>query len=106
MYWSLASKHIPTALPKGDSLVNSIDDEFIEKPEPLDQIRPDLPARLRDLVMACVQVKPQDRPANMTRVADRLDLIHAQLTASESLQDADFADDDEEEQHADARSRD
>ena len=81
MYWRLTGKHIPTALPKGDSLVGSLDDQFIEKPTPVSELNPDIPDRLATLIMACVEVDPDHRPADMGLVADRLDLIHAQLTA-------------------------
>lgn len=87
MYWVLTSTHIPTALPKGDSLVTSLDDEFIEKPRPVTELNPRVPQRLSDLIMECVQVDPEKRPENMDKVADRLDLIHAQIVAEESRRD-------------------
>jgi serine/threonine-protein kinase len=84
LYWILTNKHIPTALPKGDSLVSSLDDQFIEKPKPLNQLNPRVPDRLNDLVMRCVEVSPEDRPESMRDVAEGLDLIRAQLASSAS----------------------
>lgn len=97
MYWTLTSKHIPTALPKGDSLVSSLDDEFIEKPAPISELNPSAPPRLAELIMACVEVDPDRRPADMSQVADRLDLIYAQLVAQEQRRlGVPVVDDDEE----------
>jgi len=84
LYWILTSKHIPTALPKGDSLVSSLDDQFIERPKPLMESNPRVPQRLNDLVMECVEVAPEKRPETMRSVAERLDLIRAQLAAAAS----------------------
>jgi len=99
MYWVLTSKHIPTALPKGDTLVSSVEDDFIEKAKPVNALNPRIPDRLSDLVMQCVQVDPMKRPENMERVADRLDLILAQLRAEQEAKKGKAAvavDDDEE----------
>ena len=56
------------------------------------------PERLAELVMACVEIDPDHRPADMALVADRLDLIHAQLVAEQQAQHGVpvFDDDDEE----------
>jgi serine/threonine-protein kinase len=79
MYWVLTGTHIPTALPKGDSLVKSLDDEFIEKARPVGQVNTAVPGRLNDLVMQCIEVKEDNRPPDMQSVADRLDLIYAKI---------------------------
>jgi len=98
MYWCLTKRHIPTALPKGDSLVTSLDPEFIERPEPVRALNPGVPARLEELVGACVEPDPARRPADMAVVADRLDLIHAQLVADEArAKGVAVVEDDEEE---------
>jgi len=88
MYWCLTGKHIPTALPKGESLVSSLDPEFIEKPKPVIELNPKVPQRLSDLIMECVEVDPDRRPDTMAKVADRLDLMHAQLLAEDRLKGA------------------
>ncbi len=76
MYWVLTGRNIPTAMGlKNDALTNSIDESRIEPPVPVRQINPEVPERLETLVLECVRVRPEDRPANMHVVADRLDLI-------------------------------
>lgn len=97
MYWCLTKRNIPTALPKGDSLVSSLDPEFIERPEPVRALNPTVPTRLEDLVMACVEPDSERRPTDMAVVADRLDLIHAQLVAdAERAKGVAVVDDDDE----------
>ncbi len=99
MYWVLTGRHIPTALPKGDSLVGSLDDQFIEKPTPIHEFRKGIPPRLEELIMACVEVDPDKRPADMAVVADRLDLIHAQLLADANrAQGVSVVEDDDEDE--------
>lgn len=84
MYWVLTGKHIPTALPKGNSLVGSLDDEFIEKAVPVREINPDIPESLEDLIMHCIQVDIEDRPRSMVEVASKLDLLRAKTIAESS----------------------
>ncbi len=81
MYWTLTRKHIPTALPKGDSLMGSLDDNLIEKPKPACELNPRINDKLNDLIMQCVEVDPANRPASMDMVADRLELILGMLLA-------------------------
>lgn len=83
MYWTLTGQNIPTALPKGDtSLVGSLDDKFIERAKPVKDLNPRTPDKLADLIMACIEVDPEARPASMDDVFQRLDLIHAMLLAN------------------------
>jgi serine/threonine-protein kinase len=81
MYWTLTGRNIPTALPKGDSLMGSLDDKFIEKAKPVKELNPRTPDKLAELIMACIEVDPEARPASMDDVYQRLDLIHAMLVA-------------------------
>lgn len=81
MYWVLTRKHIPTALAKGDSLVGSLDDHLMTKPTPTIELNPRIPPKLNDLIMQCVEIDANDRPANMALVADRLNLIEGILRA-------------------------
>lgn len=81
MYWVLTRRHIPTALSKGDSVSQTIDDSLLEKPTPPKAINPRIPEALSDLIMQCVEVDPEKRPADMFTVAERLDLIRAMLKA-------------------------
>lgn len=85
MYWVLTGRHIPTALPKGDSLVSSLDDEMIERPAPVHELNNRVPERLSELVMECVEVDADKRPSDMQRVADRLDLIRAKIIADAKM---------------------
>ncbi len=88
MYWVLTHKNIPTAIPKGDSLVNALDDSLIERPKPIKQLSPMLPDMLAELVMQSVEVDADRRPESMRWVADRLGLIHAKLAAERRLRAA------------------
>lgn len=75
MYWVLAGAHIPTALPKDNSLLGSLDDNLIERPKPVIELNPGVDKRLNALVMECVEVDPDRRPGSMHDVADRLNLV-------------------------------
>lgn len=83
MYWTLTGRNIPTALPKGDSLVGSLDDKFIERAKSIKELNPRTPDKLADLIMSCVEVDPELRPASMDEVYQRLDLVHAMLRAGQ-----------------------
>jgi eukaryotic-like serine/threonine-protein kinase len=81
MYWTLTRRHIPTALAKEDSLMGSLDDSMIPRPVPAAEINPRIIPKLNELVMQCVEVNPDKRPASMDEVADRLNLILGILRA-------------------------
>ena len=81
LYWVLTGTNIPTAIPKGDSLVSSLDDNLIEKPKPIRDVAPQTPEQLADLVMQCVEVNPAKRPQSMEIVADKLEFMLARLRA-------------------------
>ncbi|MFM9994614.1 MAG: serine/threonine-protein kinase [Phycisphaerales bacterium] len=83
MYWTFTRKHIPTALAKETSLVGSLDDHMIEKPTPAIELNPRIHAKLNELIMQCVEVDPDKRPASMHTVADRINLIHGILRAEQ-----------------------
>ena len=75
MYWVLTRTRIPTALAAENSLVGSIDDDLLEKPKPAMLINPKINKHLNDLIMECVEVRPENRPPSMEQVADRLNLV-------------------------------
>jgi serine/threonine-protein kinase len=79
MYWCLTQKHIPTALPKDDSLLPSLEDQFIEKPTPIEELNPRVPKGLCELVTHCVQVIPRSRPDDMNEVIERLQVVKADV---------------------------
>jgi len=97
MYWTLTGKHIPTAMPKGDSLVSSLDDSMIEKPKPVQELNPKVPDRLAELIHQCVEVSPEYRPGTMQEVADTLDLVRAKLLADQRRASGETIQDDDDE---------
>lgn len=88
MYWTVTGKHVPTALPRGDSLLSRIDDNLIPRPKPASELNPRVPAKLNELVMHCVEINPSDRPNDMVYVAEQLDLIRAMILARQQEGDA------------------
>lgn len=85
MYWVLTAKYVPTAMAKdSESLVASLDDKFIEKPKSVRELNPRCPELLSDLIMACVQIDPEARPADMDEIYQRLDLVRAKMAAAAS----------------------
>ena len=88
MYWCLTQKHIPTALPKDDSLLPSLEDQFIEKPTPIEELNPRVPKPLCDLVMHCVAVLPRARPEDMNEVIERLQIVKADVRRASVDRDA------------------
>lgn len=81
MYWTFTRKHIPTALAKETSLVGSLDDHLMDRPQPASELNPRIHPKLNELIMQCVEIDPEKRPPAMHWVADRLNLIHGILRA-------------------------
>ena len=81
MYWVMTGRNIPTALAKEDSLVGSLETHLIERAKPVVEMNSDVNDRLNDLIMQCVEPNPEQRPRDMHRVADRLNLILGILRA-------------------------
>ena len=79
LYWVLTKQNIPTAMPKGDSLVSRLDDHMIEKATPPQVLNPRVPEPLSDLVMKCIAVDPAERPAGMAAVLAALEKAAEQL---------------------------
>lgn len=92
-YWVLVGEVIPTALPPKDennSLYSgAIDPAMVKLPVPPAERLPHggrrgnayaVPKSLSDLIMECIQVRPEDRAPSMEWVAERLEEIHATLT--------------------------
>lgn len=92
MYWVLTRKNVPTALGRGDSLMGSKDDNLIERPQPTVTLNPRIPPMLDELIMKCVEIDSEKRPASMHDVAERLELILGKLRAERSIRDVDPAD--------------
>jgi len=89
MYWVLTGTHIPTAMPKGNSLVSSLDDDFIERPRPVHELCPAVHPKLEELIMECVEVDSARRPGDMHAVVDRLNLILGILRAADEREKTD-----------------
>ncbi len=90
MYAICTGQNVPTALAKGDKLVGSLDDNLIEKPKAAIELNPKINPKLNELIMQCVEVNPDKRPASMHAVADRLNLIHALLIAENNRKTGEF----------------
>ena len=71
LYWTLTGKPITTVLPKKGNLTMKSDLHV----KPPDQINPNVPKPLSNLVIDCVDIHPANRPMSMTEVSNRLDLI-------------------------------
>jgi len=95
MYWVLTHKHIPTAIPKGDSLVSSLEDSRIERPAPPAEVNQRIPLALSDLIMECIEVAPADRPESMQdvlavleNVEDEIQMMHEPAKPSNEAESA------------------
>jgi serine/threonine-protein kinase len=71
LYWTITGKPIPTCLPKTGGAV-LITDQAVPLPE---ELNPATPIPLSRLVMDCIQIQPNRRPATMTEVASRLSVV-------------------------------
>jgi serine/threonine-protein kinase len=75
MYFLLTGQKVPTAMAAGgDSLTGALQDSRIARARPVKELRPDVPEKLGELVMQCVEVDPDQRP-EMSAVVSRLDLV-------------------------------
>lgn len=94
-YWVLVGEVIPTSLPPKDennSLYSgAIDPDMVKLPVPPAQRLPEggrrgnsygVPDSLSDLIMECIQLRPDERASSMEHVAERLDEIAAQLAGA------------------------
>jgi serine/threonine protein kinase len=73
LYWALCKRKLPTlfTLKKGDNSILS--DELMAAPH---TINSRIPESLSNFVMECVRTSPSKRPADMTDVSRRLEIIH------------------------------
>lgn len=85
MYWAFTKKHVPTALGRGDSLVDHVDDSLMERPKRLVEINKRIPDYIDNLVMQCVEIDPAERPSDMNEVAERLNLLKGKVLAEMEL---------------------
>jgi serine/threonine-protein kinase len=85
MYWALTRRFVPTALAKGDSLLDHVDTSMMEKPKPTTAYNPRVPELFDKLIMDCVEIEPAMRPDSMHQVAERLNLIRGKMLAEAEL---------------------
>ena len=73
MYWALTGRNIPTLIPKkvDVGLATPLAESF-QTPH---EIYRKIPQSVSQLVMDCIQQKPADRPANMSEIIARLDMM-------------------------------
>jgi len=71
MYWALTGKHVPTLIPKTNSLGLPVPQKRREPNE----IKKQIPPGVSRLVMDCIEDDPMKRPRNMAVVISRLDLM-------------------------------
>ena len=72
MYWALTGKNIPTMIPQADGLLGGVKDSKAVAPH---HIYKQIPLGISKLVMDCVKKNPNQRPAKMTEIVSRLDLL-------------------------------
>ena len=76
LYWVLVRGNIPCALPAGETNPDMrVKPSQIRMPRPLHETDARVPEEFTDLVLGCIQVKPEARIPGMDLVADRLDAI-------------------------------
>lgn len=78
MYWALTGKHIPTLIPKKNSLGLPIP----QRRQAPHELRKQLPIGVSKLVMDCIKDDPSERPRDMMTVISRLDLLVHSILAS------------------------
>ena len=79
MYWALTGKHVPTLIPKKNSLGLPIP-QHRRAPH---ELRKQLPIGVSKLVMDCIKDDPSERPRNMMTVMSRLDLLVHSILAGQ-----------------------
>jgi len=76
IYWALTGKYVPTLIPKQPKDRIGMATEVVSGPPPSPaQIKPQIPLGISNMVMDCIKTSPTDRPADMTTVISRLDLL-------------------------------
>lgn len=72
LYWTLAGRRLPTLFTVGRGDNSFLCDSVIPSPRALN---PTIPEPLSNLVMECVRIKPEKRPASMDELSRRLDIM-------------------------------
>jgi len=82
LYWTLTGKPIPTILPKKGGY-NLVSDNSVAPPE---QLNPQVPASLSNLVVHCIRISAANRPSSMSEVVSRLNVIAASMNRTRGRQ--------------------
>jgi serine/threonine protein kinase len=72
LYWCLSGEKLPTLFTVGKGENSFLVDDRIRTPH---EIRPGVPENLSNLVMDCVKIKAEKRPADMAEVGRRLEVM-------------------------------
>jgi len=74
IYWALTQQAYPTIISKHEGRRQKHEVQH-RKPPPPDQLNPEVPRALSNLVMQCCEYDRQKRPKNMGDVIDRMEMI-------------------------------
>jgi serine/threonine-protein kinase len=77
LYWCLSGEKLPTLFTCGKGENSFLVNDRIRTPR---DVRPSVPENLSKLVMDCVRIKQEKRPADMADVARRLEVIQFGMT--------------------------
>lgn len=83
MYWLVTGKYVPTLIPKTKTQPGTVKSALHDKPKratPPIELVPELPPALSTLIMDCIEEDPRNRPDEMSRVLDRLEIASVQLS--------------------------
>jgi serine/threonine-protein kinase len=72
LYWALSGRNLPTLFTVGRKANSFIVHDTLATPE---QINPDVPTPLSDMVMSCVHARASKRPANLSEIVRRLEIM-------------------------------
>ncbi|MEX2672888.1 MAG: serine/threonine-protein kinase [Phycisphaeraceae bacterium] len=95
MYWCVTDHHVPTMIPNNDFQVGLRD----AKPKlkaPI-EYNPELPLAMNNLILNCLRTRPSNRPADMTEVHARLQVVAAKLDREQPTRQVQHVDYDEDE---------
>jgi serine/threonine-protein kinase len=78
-YWLLSGSKLPTLFTLKKSKNSFLVADAIQQPH---ELNPKVPENLSNLVMECVRITPSKRPASMTELCTRLEIIRHTLSTS------------------------
>jgi serine/threonine-protein kinase len=86
MYWLLTGERVPTMMPRKDrSETIQLRTEEAEKSlQPPIELVPTCPPALSNLIIECVAKSPDDRPAHMQEVMDRVEIAAGQAKRNQA----------------------